>query len=169
MGRPSMGLSPQIQQMKNHHRSMARDIIAVGEIRNVDLARIYNMTESQISIIINSPCFIAYLAEMETKVEDNICELREDIRLLVPRASIIIKEELYKEGVPGQPLNFAERKLRLSTAFDIWDRDSGKKKHGESAAKEVHFHQHNEVHLTKNMTTRELQEDIFDLIKDDEE
>lgn len=140
MGRPALGLSPKISQMKNHHRSMARDLIAMGEMRNVDLARIYNMTESQISIIINSPCFLAYMAELEDRVEDNICELRDDIRLLVPRASLVIKEELFKEGEEGEdgetkPLNFSDRKLRLGVAFDIWDRDSGRKKHGESASK----------------------------------
>jgi len=170
MGRPAMGLSPKIKQLKNHHRSMARDIIAMGEIRNVDLARIYNMKEAQISIIINSPCFIAYLAELETQVEDNITELREDIRLLVPRASMIIKEELFKEDdQPDAPMTLSERKMRLSTAFDIWDRDSGRKKHGESGAKNVHFHQHNELHVTKNMSTEDLQKDIFDLIAEEED
>lgn len=168
MGRPTTGNKTKIKEMKNHHRSMARDIIAMGEIRNVDLARIYNMTEAQISIIINSPCFIAYLAEMETQIENNITELREDIRLLVPRASQVIKEELFKDGAIDQPLSLMERKMRLSVAFDIWDRDSGRKKHGESAAKEVHYHQHNELHMTQNMTTEDLQKDIFDLIAEEE-
>lgn len=168
MGRPSAGLSPQIEQLKNHHKCMARDIVA-GSLRNVDLARIYNMTESQISIIINSPCFVAYMAELEDKVEENICELREDIRLLVPRASQIIKEELFKEAPENQPLGLQERKLRLATAFEIWDRDSGRKKHGESGAKEVHFHDHREIHISKNMSTEELQRDVFDLLTDTED
>lgn len=169
MGRPAAGLSPQIEQLKNHHKCMARDIIANGYLRNVDLARIYNMTESQISIIINSPCFKAYMAELEDKVEENICEVREDIRLMVPRAAQIIRRELFHEPPENQPLSLTERKMQLSTAFEILDRDSGKKKHGESAAKELHFHNHQEIHLTKQMSTQDLQKDVFDLLAEEED
>ena len=167
MGRPAMGLSPTIEQKKNHHKCMARDIIANSGIRNVDLARMYNMTESQISIIVNSPCFVAYMAELEDRVEENICEVREDIRLMVPRAAHILRTELYHEPPTDQPLSLAERKLRLSTALEVLDRDSGKKKHTDSAAKHLHFHQHQEVHVEK-MSTQDLQRDIFDLISDEE-
>jgi len=163
MGRPTTGNQTQIKELRFHHKSMARDIVADGTLRNVDLARIYGMTEQQISIIINSPCFQAYLAELEDKVEENICELREDIRLLVPRASRIIKEELFVDNTTEKPLSLQERKLRLNTAFEIWDRDSGKKKQGESAAKELHIHEHKEIHVHK-MSTEDLQRDVFDLI-----
>jgi hypothetical protein len=170
MGRPSMGLSPTIGELKNHHRSMARDIVAMGEIRNRDLARIYNMTPAQISIIVNSPVFVAELARLEDMVEESICDVREGIRLLVPRAEQVIKQELFnddKEDVNGEfiPLPLAERKMRLATAFEILDRDSGKKKHGESGAKELHFHQHNELHVApRDMSTEDLQKDVFELI-----
>lgn len=175
MGRPSLGLSPQIGELKNHHRSMARDIVAMGEIRNKDLARIYNMHPAQISIITNSPVFQAELCRLETMVEESICDVREGIRLLVPRAEQVIKQELFndsKEGLNGVeiPLSLAERKMRLATAFEVLDRDSGKKKHGESGAKELHFHQHNELHIApKDMTTEDLQRDVFDLIALDKE
>ena len=168
MGRPVEDLGEnrtQIKQLKNHHRSMARDIIAMGEIRPTDLARIYNMWPGQISIIINSPVFIAELARLEDLVEESICDVREDLRLLTPRAKQIITEELYKEDDDVEkPMPLAERKMRLSTAFDILDRDSGRKKHGESGAKELHFHSHQEVHITKNMSTEDLQRDVFDMI-----
>lgn len=167
MGRIAAGLSPQIQQLKNHHKCMARDLIANSGIRNVDLARMYNMTESQISIIVNSPCFQAYMNELEDKIEENICEVREDIRLMVPRAAHVLRSELYHEPPENQPLSLQERKLRLSTALEVLDRDSGRKKHGESASKHLHFHQHQEVHLEK-MSTQDLQRDIFDLISDEE-
>ena len=171
MGRPVEDLGEnrtQIKQLKNHHRSMARDIVAMGEIRNGDLARIYNMFPAQISIIVNSPVFIAELARLEDMVEDAICDVREDLRLLTPRCKQIITEELYKEDDDKtQPMNLAERKLRLSTAFDVLDRDSGRKKHGESGAKELHFHSHQEIHVTKNMSTEDLQRDVFDMILDE--
>lgn len=167
MGRPAMGLSPQISQLKNHHKNMARDLIANCGIRNVDLARMYNMTESQISIIINSPCFIAYMSELESQVEENICEVREDIRLMVPRAAHVLRTELFHEPAENQPLSLSERKLRLTTALEVLDRDSGRKKHGESASKHLHFHNHQELHVN-SMSTQDLQRDIFDLISDDE-
>ena len=171
MGRPVEQLEnrTQINQLKNHHRSMARDIIAMGEIRNMDLARIYNMFPSQISIIVNSPVFIAELARLEDMVEESICDVREDLRLLAPRAKQVITEELYKEDDQVTPMPLAERKMRLSTAFDILDRDSGRKKHGDSAAKEVHFHTHQELHITKDMSTEDLQRDVFDLLSEGED
>lgn len=146
---------------------MARDIIAMGEIRNKDLARIYNMHPSQVSIIVNSPIFEAELARLEADVEENICDVREDIRLLVPRATQVIKEELYKEDDSiDKPMTLAERKMRLGVALDILDRDSGKKKHSESAAKELHFHDHKEIHIS-SLSTEELQRDVFSLLEEE--
>lgn len=149
---------------------MARDIVAMGEVRNKDLARIYNMTVAQISIITNSPAFIAEVARLETQVEESICDVREGIRLLVPRAERVLKEELYRDdGIgDGEKLSLAERKLRLGVALDVLDRDSGKKKHGESAAKSLHFHSHNELHV-ETMSTKDLQRDVFKLLIDEED
>lgn len=175
MGRPVEQLDNRIEvkQLKSHHRSMARDMIACGELRPTDLARIYNMRPSQISIILNSPAFVAELARLEAEVEDSICDVREDLRLLTPRAKVVITEELYQDPKPNDdgkmvPLTLQERKLRLSTAFDVLDRDSGKKKHGESAAKEIHHHYGNELHIVKQMTTEDLAKNVFDLIEREE-
>ena len=172
MGRPAENLPQRIEikQLRNHHRSMARDIVAMGEVRNKDLARIYNMLPPQISIIVNSPVFIAELARLETEIEENICDVREGIRLLVPRAEQVLKEELYKDDgdLPGEALSLSERKLRLGVAVDILDRDAGKKKMGESAAKSLHFHSHKEIHLVGGMSTEELQNDVFKLIADED-
>jgi len=173
MGRPVENLPNrvEIKQLRNHHRSMARDIVAMGEVRNKDLARIYNMLPTQISIIVNSPVFIAELCRLETEVEESICDVREGIRLLVPRAEQVLKEELYKDDgeEKGEELNLSERKMRLGVALEVLDRDAGKKKMGESAAKSLHFHTHKEIHLVGDMTTEDLQRDIFKLIEDEEE
>lgn len=173
MGRPVENLPNrvEIKQLRNHHRSMARDVVSMGEVRNKDLARIYNMLPPQISIIVNSPVFIAEVARLEAEVEENILDVREGIRLLVPRAEQVLKEELHKEDgeLAGEELSLNERKLRLGVAMDILDRDSGKKKQGESAARSLHFHSHREIHLVGNMTTEDLQRDVFKLISDEEE
>lgn len=173
MGRPVEKLPDRIEikQLRNHHRSMARDIVAMGEVRNKDLARIYNMLPPQISIIVNSPVFIAEVARLEAEVEGNICDVREGIRLLTPRAEQVLKEELYKDDGDGEgeALSLSERKMRLGVAFDVLDRDAGKKKMGESAAKSLHFHSHKEIHLVGGMSTEELQNDVFKLIADEDE
>jgi hypothetical protein len=150
---------------------MARDIVAMGEVRNKDLARIYNMLPPQISIIVNSPVFIAEVARLEAEVEESICDVREGIRLLTPRAEQVLKEELYKDDgdAAGEKLTLSERKMRLGVAFDVLDRDAGKKKMGESAAKSLHFHTHKEIHLVGGMSTEELQNDVFKLIADTDE
>jgi len=172
MGRPTEQLANRVQitQMKPHHRSMARDIVAMGEIRNKDLARIYNMLPPQISIIVNSPVFQAELARLEDEVEESVCHVRAGIRLLVPRAEQVLKEELFKDddredadGLPI-PMSLPERKLRLGVALDVLDRSEGKGKNGDGS---THLHLHNELHLTKQMTTEELKTDIFDLITKD--
>lgn len=173
MGRPVENLPNrvEIKQLRNHHRSMARDVVSMGEVRNKDLARIYNMLPPQISIIVNSPVFIAEVARLEAEVEENILDVREGIRLLTPRAEQVLKEELYKEDGEGkgEELTLNERKLRLGVALDVLDRDAGKKKMGESAARSLHFHSHREIHLVGKMTTEDLQKDVFKLISDEEE
>ena len=171
MGRPVEQLENRVQisQMKPHHRSMARDIVAMGEIRNKDLARIYNMLPPQISIIVNSPVFQAELARLEDEVEESVCHVRAGIRLLVPRAEQVLKEELFKDEEEDEfgmsvKMSLPERKLRLGVALDVLDRSEGKGKNGDGA---THLHLHNELHLTKQMTTEELKTDIFDLITKD--
>ena len=172
MGRPVEQLDNRIQikQLKNHHRSMARDIVAMGEVRNKDLARIYNMTESQISIIVNSPAFMAEVARLETEVEERICDVREDIRLLAPIAAQVLKEELYKDDGEGKDerLSLPERKLRLSVALDVLDRDGGKKRQKEGLNRELHLHEHKEIHVHQ-MSDEELERDVFKLITGENE
>lgn len=164
MGRPVEMLENRVQigQLKPHHRSMARDIVAMGEIRMRDLARIYNMFPAQISIIVNSPVFQAELARLETMVEESVCEVRSGIKLLVPRAEQVLKEELFVENDELTPMSLAERKLRLGVARDILEWDSGMKQGGE-----VHYHNHNELRLVKQQSTEELRKSVFDLIAEE--
>ena len=146
-----------LNQLKSHHRSMARDYVS-GGLRNKELAELYDMTASQISIIVNSPLFIAETARLETDLEDDMINLRQELRVLAPRARRIISREL-----KGDSDNFAERKHQTSVAFDVLDRAGGGLRPVPEGG-EVHLHKHEEVHIHQ-MTDSELAEDVLGLVE----
>lgn len=149
--------SMKINQLKGHHRSMARDYVA-GGLRNKELAELYDMTQSQISIIVNSPLFIAETSRLETEIEDDVVNIREEIRVLAPRARRIIAREL-----SGEPEMFVERKHQTAVAFDILDRAGG----GLRPIPEgggLHIHKHEEIHIHE-MSDEALAEDVFGLVE----
>lgn len=147
-----------LNQLKGHHRSMARDFVA-GGLRNKDLAELYDLTESQVSIIVNSPLFIAETARLETEIEDDVINVREEIRVLAPRARRIIAREL-----GGEPELFVERKHQTAVAFDVLDRAGGGLRPIPEGG-ELHIHKHEEVHIHE-MSDEALAEDIFGLIEE---
>lgn len=166
MGRPAM-IAPQgegtraidkmrIKQLKSHHMSMARDMVA-GGLQNKKLAELYDMSQSQISIIVNSPLFVAEVARLETELEDDVINLRQELRVLAPRARRIIAREL-----GGDPKQFAERKHQTAVAFDVFDRAGGGLR-AVPAGGEVHLHKHEEIHVHQ-MTDNELAEDVLGLV-----
>jgi len=166
MGRPAM-VMPQgtgiravdkmrLNQLKGHHRSMARDFVA-GGLRNKEIAELYDMTESQISIIVNSPLFIAEVARLESEIEDDTLNIREEIRVLAPRARRIISREMV-----GNPDNFAERKHQTNVAFEVLDRaGGGLRPVPESGG--LHIHKHEEVHIN-GLSDEALADDVLSMV-----
>lgn len=168
MGRPAM-IMPQgegvraidgmrLKQLKGHHRSMARDFVA-GGLRNNELATMYDMTPSQISIIVNSPLFVAEVARLECEVEDDAINIREEIRVLAPRARRIIMREM-----KDNPDNFAERKHQTNVAFEVLDRAGG----GLRPVPEgggIHLHKHEEIHIHE-MSDEKLRDDVLSLTEE---
>lgn len=163
MGRPALTM-PQgegtraidgmrLLQLKSHHRSMARDYVA-GGLRNKELAELYDMTQSQISIIVNSPLFIAETARLETEVEDDALNIREEIRVLAPRARRIIAREL-----SGEPNEFAERRHQTNVAFEVLDRSGGGLRPVPEGG-ELHIHKHEEIHIHE-MSDEKLKDDVL--------
>ena len=145
-----------LSQLKSHHRSMARDYVA-GGLRNKELAELYDMTESQISIIVNSPLFIAEASRLETDLEEDVINIREEIRVLAPRARRIIAREM-----GGEPDAFVERKFQTAVAFDVLDRAGG----GLRPIPEgggIHLHKHEEIHIHE-MSDEALADDVFGLV-----
>ncbi len=156
MGRHSRGLTPVIGQLWPHHRSMARAIVG-GGLRPGELAASYNMTQGQITRIINSPLFKSELARIEAGADEKARDLREDIKLMSVRAIEVIDQDLASKEV----LNVQRQKA----AFDILDRAGyGSKKmvgainvSGDLVAKKE----------VKNMSSEELHDDVMGFIEAD--
>lgn len=149
-----------IQQLKNHHRSMARDYVA-GGLRGKELAKLYAMSECQISIIVNSPVFVAECARLEVDMENEVLNLREEIRLIAPAARNVLVEELIRKPTDEK---IQGRKLRIDVAKDIMDRAGVHK--GTAGAGSLHLHKHEEVHV-HGMSDQELRDDVFDILGED--
>jgi len=166
MGRPEekpTGERPvdkiRIKQLRNHHRSMARDYVA-GGLRNKELARIYGMSASQISVITLSPAFIAECSRLETELEDESLHVRDDIRLIAPLAKRVLAADLAADLKDLDML--PARKYRSSIAMDILDR-AGVSKGDNGGGSSLHIHKHEEVHIHQ-MSDEQLRDDVFDLL-----
>jgi len=150
-----------IKQLKNHHRAMAREWV-VGGLRNKELARLYDFSTSQISIIINSPAFIAECSRLETDLEEEGLSVREEIRLIAPLAKRVLSEDL-REDLDELAINLPARRHRAGVAMDILDRAGVHK--GDNGGQTVHLHKHQEVHIHQ-MSTDELRDDVFTLLEE---
>ena len=158
MGRPTKELKKRtrINQLKNHHRSMARDVV-VGGLRNNQLAKLYGMSESQISIIVNSPVFLAECARLEEEVEDQVVGAKQRLLALAPQSVKVLSRNVYEESS-----DLEVRRLQTKTAIDILDRIIPKRT-GVPQSGTVNIQQ-NIVNVEK-MSTEELREDVFGLIE----
>ena len=171
MGRPEevpTGERPvdkiRIKCMKNHHRSMARDFV-VGGLRNKELARMYSFSPSQVSIIINSPAFIAECSRLESDLEEEGVSVKEEIRLIAPLARRVLAKDLASD-LEDLEYHLPARKYRAGVAQDILDR-AGVHKGGDSGGGDLHIHKHEEIHIHK-MSDEELRDDVFDLLGEGE-
>lgn len=158
MGIPSKGLTPVIQTLWPHHRSMARDMV-MGGLTPTQLAVLYGFSQGQITRIINSPCFEAELARIEGKAEDLSVDVRKELNQMAVVANEILDAQLQnKRELTG--------KEQRDLCFGILDRsDYGKRGNGPSAARDLH--------LTKidihGATDKELRDDVMDLLERDYE
>lgn len=106
----------QIKQLKPHHRSIARAVVG-GGLRNCEIAKLYGLSEAQISIIQNSPLFQAELARLEEDADEVATDLSGEIKMMSARALNIIQQRLLEE--PSNPM---EKRDQTRTAFDLLDR-----------------------------------------------
>ena len=150
-----------IKQLKNHHRSMARDMVA-GGLKNKELATLYGMTQGQISIIVNSPVFVAECARLETEIENEVLNMRDEIRLIVPAARSVLVRELVCEPHDRE---IQGRKLQVDVAKDVLDRGGVHK--GTAPTGDIHLHKHEEVHVHQ-LSDQQLRDEVFDILKEED-
>ena len=150
------GPAQPLGSLKPHHRSMARD--AVAGAKPGELAKIYNMSESSISRIMHSPVFVAEVARLETEADEEAVSVREELRVLVPKAKQVLAEELF-----AQPEDILGRKLRVAVAQDVLSRVEPKQAFVIGGAGGQHLHLHREQHIHQ-MSTDDLRKEVFGLL-----
>lgn len=156
-----------IKQMKNHHRSMARDVVC-GGLKNSELARLYNMTESQVSVVVNSPCFIAEVARLEALADNAVMQVKRQSAIMSEKAIRVI-EGVLDDADPENPdneggIDIETKKLGVKVAVDVLDRVLPKTGTQGSGAGDVY---NTQINLdVRNMSKEELRDSVFDLLRE---
>jgi len=140
MGRIAEGKSPTIKQLRPWHRSMARMMVAEGK-RPGELAQIFGLSPAQVTIITNSPLFIA---------ERRRLELLADYEAVDVRAELESRQGLAVQNI-DLGLIAGDLKMRVNTALEVLDRTGFGKK--TEPQKHAHLHLHAEI---KDMSDEEL-------------
>ena len=156
MGHHPEGKSPQIGHLWPHHRAMVRAAFEGAQPK--ELCEAYNLSEGQVSRIINSPLFQAELARLEAEAEMSLTSARRDLKILAGRSVEMISEEMERlKDAESWP----ERRLKVKTCFDVLDRVKVV-----PDAPTVNVHQHLHAHVER-MSDRELFADVMDLAKEE--
>lgn len=144
-----------IHYLHPRHRSMARTMVG-GGLTPSDLAVLYGMSKSQISVVINSPLFRAEVARIEALAENNVVDARMELNMLKGRSVEVLAEDLHS----------TDAKLRHASAIDVLDRTGHPK--GAPVQKSVNLHGH--VHAsTKHLNQRELYETVMNLVEEEDD
>jgi ribosomal protein S7 len=138
---------------------MARAMVA-GGLKPQELGAAYGFSDSQISVIINSPLFELELARIGGKAEDVAVDVRKDMRALGPACLEVLVENLVRKD--------EDRKLATTTAFDVLDRGGFTAKQvPQGGGKHLHLHHHEAKEKAKKMSNQDLLEDVMDLVEDE--
>jgi len=151
MGQISRGLSPQLQQIRPWHKSMARLMVAGGK-RPGELAQIFGMSPCQITIVTNSPLFIAERERLEAMADYQAVDVRTELEIRQGMALEVIDE----------CLTCGDIKVKKDAAFEILDRTGFGKK--AEVQKHAHLHLHKEI---KEMSDEDLSKEALDMLEDD--
>jgi len=159
MGQLQQGLSPQIQQIRPHHRSMARAMVA-GGLSPKQLATAFGFSLGHVSRIIQTPLFQAEVARLERGADEVAWDMREDLKRMAVRSLEVLDEDLYIE-----PTDARERYLRSKTAMDVLDRIGLRKGDGKAAGTNLKNIQIN----VNNASVDEIRNEVMELVKLGEE
>lgn len=150
MGIPSQDLTPTIQSLWPHHRSMCRAMVAAG-LTPTQLANAYGFSQGQITRIINAPMFRLELARLEEQAEELAVDVRADLKKMAGRAVEILDDRMNKNEMKDGDL------------FGILDRAGYGK--GDGAG----FKAGGDINVTQinvgDLSDKELQDDVMNLVE----
>lgn len=165
MGRIQEHKSPQISQIRPHHRSMARALVA-GGLTPKQLALSFGFTFGHVSRILQTPLFEAEVDRLTRMAEMENVDIRQDLAEMGERSLEVLDEDIHiaatdAEGNPI-PLGIRERYLRNKSARDVLDRIGLRKESNAPTSLHLHKHDHRSVEA---MSGEELREEVMDLVK----
>ena len=152
MGRIAEGKSPTLKQLRPWHTSMARMMVAGGK-RPGELAQIFGMSPTQITVITQSPLFIMERERLEAMADYAAVDVRGELELRQGMAIEVIDECLAGPDI----------KIKKDVAFEILDRTGYGKK--AEVQKHAHLHLHKEI---KEMSDEDLAKEALDLLNEGE-
>jgi len=147
-GKTALHSKDVVQQLRPHHKCMARMMVAAGK-RPCELAAIFGMSPGQISKITGSPLFVAEQQRLEGLAEYEALDVRVELEMRQALALGAIDDGLLQ----------GDRDKAAKVGFEILDRTGFPK--GAPVQKHLHLHAHQEV---KEMSVEELQNEALDLV-----
>jgi hypothetical protein len=150
-----VGKSPHIEAARPHHRSMARDMVA-GGLRPGELAKLYGMSPSQVSVITNSPAFHAELKRLEDGADVAAMDVRDEIARMVPKAVENLHDDLDMDVE-----NHLERQVRQKASLEVLS-IAGIKPSSHGGIK-INIGDKNTQINVKELSDDELREKVFDI------
>lgn len=157
-GENGLGLSPHIQHMRPHHRSMAR-AVALGNRRPTDLSEIYCLSVGQVSRIMGSPAFQAEVLRLEQELDLVSHDLAKDIRYMTETALQVLDEDLNTK-----PMNMEMRRLRSTTALEVLGIAGIRKTGGNTTL--IKIDNNIETKHVEDLEESELRDEIIELSKE---
>lgn len=157
MGRPPLldTVRADIGYLHPHHRAMARAQVT-GGLRPSELAILFHLSPSQVSIISHSPLYKAEIARLEAGAEINSINVRKELELLQPRALEILTEDMMGIGIG------IDRKLRNYTAFRILDKTGFPD--GAPIQKSINLNLSGEIN-PQEMSKEDLYREVMDMVE----
>ena len=146
----------QLQQIRPHHRSMAR-LFALGHTPG-EVAEITGFSPSWISVVSGSPLFQVEVERVTAMTEYKDVNTKRELKEL----AVVAVEQLARNLHDPK----TDRKLATATAFDVLDRTGFGKRKDEKPAQHQHLHLHKRV---DEMTEAELYTDVMEMAEVGEE
>jgi len=152
--------TPTLVGLSQTHKSMAR-MHASGLMKPMDLARYFGYSETQISVIINSPIFKAELGRLDLQIEEATIDTAKSLQHLTPKAVSNLAETIGQD--PG---DLSERKHRDDISIQILNRTGYSVSTPPQKVSHLHAHLHQEV---RDMDKKDIYREITQLIEEDNE